>query len=186
MNYRRLGNSGLMVSEIALGSWISFNNVEDIDSSAKIIGKAYENGINFFDTSNAYQGGNAEVILGRALSRYPRETYVIATKVFFPTGDGPNDHGLSRKHIFEQVKKSLKRLDMEYIDLYYCHWYDANTPVEETLMAMDDLVKSGLVLYYGVSNWTAAQIAYGLKTIERYGLHPFIANQPATICWTGI
>lgn len=179
MHYRYLGNSGLKVSEISLGSWITCNDYNDYELSEKIIDKSYELGINFFDTSNAYHNGNAEKILGKALSKYRRETLVIATKVFWPTGEASNESGLSRKNILEQVAKSLKRLQTDYIDLYYCHWYDSNTPIEETFRTMDDLVRKGLVLYLGVSNWTAAQIAYGLKIIERYNLHKIIANQPS-------
>ena len=179
MKYRSLGSSGLKVSEISLGSWISFHNAHDAALPEKIIDKAYELGINFFDTADTYHGGNAETILGKALKKYERESYVIATKVFWPTGEGPNDRGLSRKHIFAQAESSLKRLDIDYIDLYYCHWYDAGTPLEETLRAMDDLVRKGLIRYYGVSNWTAAQIACGLRVIDKYLLYKFIANQPS-------
>ena len=179
MNYRKLGNSGLKVSEISLGSWLAFKDAGDMEMPEKIIDTAYELGINFFDTANGYQRGNAEIILGKALSKYPRSSYVVATKVFWPTGDGPNDRGLSRKHIFDQVQASLKRLQTDYIDVYYCHWYDSGTPLDETLRAMDDLVRKGAIRYYGVSNWTAAQIACGLRTVDRYMLYPFIANQPS-------
>lgn len=179
MKYRNLGRSGLKVSEISLGSWLSCNDSQNIEGPAGIIDKAYELGINFFDTANEYSRGNAEEILGRVLAKYPRESYVLATKVYWPTGEGPNDRGLSRKHISEQVEKSLKRLGTEYIDLYYCHWFDAETPLEETLRAMDDLVARGLVLYTGVSNWTAAQISEGLRIAGHYRLHRMIANQPS-------
>jgi len=179
MRYRNLGSSGLKVSEISLGSWISFHNADDMEMPEKIIDRAYELGINFFDTANGYHEGNAEAILGRALSKFPRESYVIATKVYWPVGTGSNDGGLSRKHIFSQVENSLKRLQVDYIDLYYCHWFDSGTPLEETLRAMDDLVKRGVIRYYGVSNWTAAQIAYGLRAVERYRLYGITANQPS-------
>ena len=179
MQYRNLGGSGLKVSEISLGSWISCHDSNNMDIPRQIIEKALSCGINFFDTSNAYHKGNAEEILGTVLSEHPRDSYVIATKVYFPQGEAPNLRGLSRKHIFAEVEKSLKRLRTDHIDLYYCHWYDKETPIEETLRAMDDLVKKGAVLYYGVSNWTAAQIAYGLRVIDRYGLYKITANQPS-------
>ena len=179
MEYRNLGNSGLKVSEISLGSWISFKNSNDIEIPKSIIHKAYETGINFFDTANGYQGGEAESILGKVLSDFSRDSYVVATKVYWPVGPEINNRGLSRKHIFSQVEKSLERLRTDYIDVYYCHWYDSETPLEETLCAMDDLVKKGVIRYYGVSNWTAAQIAYGLYFIEKYNLYKITTNQPS-------
>ncbi|MCL2352224.1 MAG: aldo/keto reductase family protein [Firmicutes bacterium] len=179
MKYRNLGASGLKVSEISLGSWITCCDPRDMATPEKIIDRAYELGVNFFDTADAYHDGNAETILGKALGKFPRESCVIATKVYWPTGGGPNDRGLSRKHIFAQAEASLKRLRTDYIDLYYCHWYDADTPVEETLRAMDDLVRKGVIRYYGVSNWTAAQIACGLRAADKYLLYKFIANQPS-------
>jgi len=179
MQYRNLGRSGLKVSEISLGSWISFNNDDDIRGPERIIDKAYELGINFYDTANGYHKGASETILGKVLSKYPRESYCIATKVYWPVSDNPNDCGLSRKHIMAQIESSMKRLNVDYIDLYYCHWYDSFTPVEETLRTMDDLIKKGMIRYYGVSNWTAAQIAYGLREVERYSLNRISANQPS-------
>ena len=177
MEYRNVGDSGLKVSEISLGSWINCSNTEDMGEAVSTIRKAYDLGINFFDTSNAYHEGRAETILGEALSGYSRDSYVLATKVYWPVGDGPNDRGLSRKHIFSQIEKSLKRLKTDHVDIYYCHWFDAGVPFEETLRAMDDLVSKGLVLYTGVSNWTAAQIAYGLRVTDRFRLHKIIVNQ---------
>jgi len=179
MNYRNLGASGLMVSEISLGSWISFDDPANMAVAAQIIDRAYELGVNFFDTADCYQDGNAETILGAVLVKYPRESYVLATKVYWPVGGGPNDRGLSRKHIFAAIDASLKRLRTDYIDLYYCHWYDSGTPIEESLRAMDDLVRSGKIRYYGVSNWTAAQIACALRVTDRYLLYPLTANQPS-------
>jgi len=178
MLYRTVGDSGLKVSEISLGSWISFRDVNDMEIPEKIIDAAVARGINFFDTAG-YQNGNAEMILGKTLAKYPRESCVIATKVFGNTGTGPNERGLSRKHIFAHVDISLKRLRTDYIDLYYCHWYDPEVPIEETFRAMDDLVKSGKIRYYGLSNWTAAQIAYGMRFADKYLLYRPIANQPS-------
>ena len=179
MNYRTLGRTGLKVSEISLGSWLSCHSLEDKGAAFEIISRAYDLGVNFFDTSDAYSLGNAELILGEALSGYPRESYVLATKVYWPTGPGPNDMGLSRKHIFSQIDASLKRLRADYVDIYYCHWYDRDTPAEETMRAMDGLVRQGKVLYIGVSNWTAAQISEALAVCDRLMLHRIAANQPS-------
>jgi voltage-dependent potassium channel beta subunit len=178
MKYRRLGNSGLKVSEISLGSWLTYGGYVGKEQAISIIDKAYELGINFFDTANIYMHGEAEKIVGEALRKYPRESYVVATKVWGPMGEGPNERGLSRKHIMEQCEASLKRLGLDYIDLYYCHAFDPDTPMEETLRAMDDLVRQGKVLYIGVSNWTAAQIAEAVSIVDKYLLHRIVANQP--------
>ncbi len=178
MKYRHLGNSGLKVSEIALGSWLTYGKSVEDQTAEACIHKAYELGINFFDTANAYERGEAEKVLGQALKRYDRSSYVVATKVFFPMGEGPNDRGLSRKHIIEQCDASLKRLDMDYIDLYQCHRFDESVPVEETLLALDDLVKQGKVLYTGVSEWSAAQIEKASGFSKDWRLHPLVSNQP--------
>jgi voltage-dependent potassium channel beta subunit len=178
MKYRRLGNSGLKVSEISLGSWLTYGGYVSKEQAISIIDKAYELGINFFDTANIYMNGEAEKIVGEALRKYPRESYVLATKVWGPMGERPNDRGLSRKHIMEQCEASLKRLGLDYIDLYYCHAFDCDTPMEETLRAMDDLVRQGKVLYFGISNWTAAQIAEAVSIVDKYLLHRIVANQP--------
>lgn len=178
MNYRRLGNSGLKVSEISLGSWLTYGGYVDEQQAEKVIDKAYALGINFFDTANVYHRGAAEEIVGRALRKYPRESYVLATKVFFPMGDGPNDRGLSRKHIMEQCDASLKRLGVDYIDLYQCHRYDPDTPLEETLRALDDLVTQGKVLYVGVSEWSAVQISDALHLAQTLNLDRIVSNQP--------
>ncbi|GGE52897.1 aldo/keto reductase [Pullulanibacillus camelliae] len=178
MKYRRLGNSGLKVSEIGLGSWLTYGETVDIDNAKAIIHKAYESGINFFDTANAYNRGEAERVVGPILAEFPRESYVLATKVYFPMGDGPNDRGLSRKHIVEQCEASLKRLGVDYIDLYQCHRFDEESPTEETLMALDDLVRQGKILYYGVSEWTAAQITDAVHITKQRNLHPLVSNQP--------
>lgn len=179
MQYRKLGKYGVKVSEVSLGSWLTYGGATENDAAKACIEKAYDLGINFFDTANGYARGKSEEVVGRVLNTYPRESYVLATKVFFPMGDGPNDRGLSRKHIFEQCHASLKRLDKEYVDLYQCHRYDADTPLEETLMALDDLVRQGKILYYGVSQWSAAQIEDAVKIARERNLHPPVSNQPA-------
>jgi voltage-dependent potassium channel beta subunit len=178
MNYRRLGKTGLKVSEISLGSWLTYGGYVEEKKATAAIHEAYNVGINFFDTANVYRNGEAEKTVGRALKRYSRESYVLATKVFWPMGDGPNDRGLSRKHILEQCHASLKRLDTDYIDIYYCHRYDEETPIEETLRALDDLVRQGKVMYVGVSEWTATQMKEALNTADRFLLDRIVVNQP--------
>jgi voltage-dependent potassium channel beta subunit len=178
MKYRRLGNSGLKISEIGLGSWLTYGKSVNNQTAYDCIHKAYELGINFFDTANAYENGRAEEVLGEALKEYPRSSYVVATKLFFPMGPGPNDRGLSRKHIMEQCDASLKRLGLDYIDLYQCHRFDPEVPMEETLYALDDLVRQGKILYAGVSEWSAAQIEKAAGIGKAYQLRPIISNQP--------
>ncbi|MFC4620453.1 aldo/keto reductase family protein [Camelliibacillus cellulosilyticus] len=178
MEYRRLGKTGTKVSEIALGSWLTYGGYVDADKAIKTIHKAYDLGINFFDTANVYMRGAAEEIVGQAIKAFSRDSYVLATKVYFPMGDGPNDRGLSRKHIMEQAHASLKRLDVDYIDLYYCHRYDPETPLEETLRALDDLVRQGKVLYIGVSEWTAEQITEAVHLADQKLLDRLVVNQP--------
>ncbi|MGM0884681.1 MAG: aldo/keto reductase family protein [Bacillota bacterium] len=178
MKYRRLGKSGLKVSEIGLGSWLTYGTATAAETAQACIHKAYDLGINFFDTANAYNNGEAEKVMGNALKSYTRSSYVLATKVFFAMGSGPNDRGLSRKHIIEQCEASLKRLGTEYIDLYQCHRFDAETPVEETLRALDDLTAQGKVLYTGISEWSAEQIADAASISKRLGLRPLVSNQP--------
>ncbi|MDQ1912592.1 aldo/keto reductase family protein [Paenibacillus sp. GD4] len=178
MNYRKLGNSGLKVSEISLGSWLTYGGYVENENAVKSIEQAYDLGVNFFDTANMYERGEAEKVMGKVLNAYPRESYVLATKVFNKMGEGPNDRGLSRKHIMEQCHASLKRLNAEYIDIYYCHRYDPETPLEETLRALDDLVSQGKVLYIGVSEWTPAQITEAFAIADKLLLDKLIVNQP--------
>jgi len=163
MKYRRLGNAGVKLSEIGLGGWLTFGNIATEQTGQVLMDKAFECGINFFDTANVYATGACETMWGKLLSEYTRSSYVLATKVFFPMGKGPNDRGLSRKHIMEQCEASLKRLNTDYIDLYQCHRYDDETPLEETIRAMDDLIHQGKILYWGFSCWPADKIH---KTME--------------------
>jgi voltage-dependent potassium channel beta subunit len=178
MKFRQLGGSGLKVSEISLGSWLTYGGYVENENAIKAIETAYDSGINFFDTANVYEKGAAESLLGETLRAYPRESYVLATKVFGAMGDGANDRGLSRKHITEQCHASLKRLGAEYVDIYYCHRFDSDTPLHETLRALDDLVRQGKVLYIGISEWTAAQMAEALAIADRYLLDRIVVNQP--------
>ncbi len=178
MQYRHLGKYGVKVSEVSLGSWLTYGGATEDEAARACIEKAYDLGINFFDTANVYARGKSEEVVGRSLAAYPRDSYFLATKVFFPMGDGPNDRGLSRKHIFEQCHLSLKRLGTDYIDLYQCHRYDTTTPLEETLVALDDLARQGKILYAGVSEWSAGQIAHAVDLVRGAGLHPLVSNQP--------
>jgi voltage-dependent potassium channel beta subunit len=178
MQYRNLGKYGVRVSEVGLGSWLTYGGASEAGETVKCIKTAYDLGINFFDTANVYARGESEKAVGKALAAFPRDSFVLATKVFFPMGDGPNDRGLSRKHIVEQCNLSLTRLGVDYIDLYQCHRYDASTPLEETLLALDDLVRAGKILYFGVSEWSAAQIAHACDVIRARNLHPIVSNQP--------
>jgi len=178
MKYRHLGKYGVKVSEVSLGSWLTYGGATENETATQCIEKAYDLGINFFDTANVYARGKSEEVVGQALQAYPRDSFVLATKVYFPMGDGPNDRGLSRKHIFEQCHLSLKRLQTDYIDLYQCHRYDTETPLEETLVALDDLARQGKILYAGVSEWSAGQIAHAVDYIRGAGLHPLASNQP--------
>lgn len=180
MRYRNVGASGLKVSEIAVGSWMTdLNGVQKQDVAEEVIRKAYDAGVNFFDCADAYSGGEAERFLGRVLKDYARSSYVVSSKVFFPTGSGVNDRGLSRKHIFENIDRSLKNMNLDYLDLYYCHRFDTTTPMEETLRALSDLVAQGKILYYGVSEeWGAARLVEAQRIIDRYNLYPMTVIQP--------
>ena len=178
MQYRRLGRAGVRVSTIALGSWLTYGSSVAEEAAIQCIHKAYELGINFFDTANAYNRGAAEQVVGRALRDYSRDSFVLATKVYFPMGNGPNDRGLSRKHIMEQCHASLHRLGTDYIDLYQCHRYDTETSLEEVLRALDDLVTQGKVLYVGVSEWSAVQIDDAVYTARELNLDRIVSNQP--------
>ena len=178
MRYRSLGRSGVKVSVVALGSWLTYGGAVEEDGARACIARAYDRGVTFFDTANVYAGGRAEEVVGRALAGYRRESIVLATKVFFPMGDGPNDRGLSRKHVFEQCHLSLRRLGVEYVDLYQCHRFDASTPLEETCSAMNDLVRQGKILYWGVSEWNADQIAGAVMLARARGWAEPVSNQP--------
>ncbi|MBS4178989.1 aldo/keto reductase family protein [Lederbergia citrea] len=178
MNYRRLGRTGLKVSEISLGSWLTYGKSVEDDTATKTIHKAYELGINFFDSANVYERGEGEKVMAKALKEFPRESYVITTKAFWPMGEGPNDRGLSRKHVFEQVHNSLKRMELDYVDIFYCHRYDPETPVDETLRVIDDLIRQGKILYAGVSEWSAAQIEEAVGIADKYLLDRIVVNQP--------
>ena len=178
MEYRPLGRSGLKVSEIAYGNWITHGSQVEEDAAHACVQAALDCGITTFDTADVYAGTRAEAVLGRALHGQRRESIEIFTKLYWPTGPGPNDRGLSRKHIMESAHASLRRLQTDYLDLYQAHRYDHETPLEETLRAFDDLVRQGKVLYVGVSEWRAEEIAEAVKIAGELGLDRIISNQP--------
>jgi aryl-alcohol dehydrogenase-like predicted oxidoreductase len=178
MEYRHLGKSGLKVSEIAYGNWITHGSQIEEEAARSCVLAALDEGISTFDTADAYAGGRAEEVLGRALKGVRRESVEICTKVYWPVGDGPNNSGLSRKHIIESLHNSLRRLGTDYVDLYQAHRYDYETPLEETLRAFDDLVRAGKALYIGVSEWRAEEIAAALRLAAEMGLDRIVSNQP--------
>lgn len=178
MRYRSVGRSGLKVTAVSLGSWLTYGGSVDDAVARACIDKAWELGVRFYDTANVYSGGRAEVTVGRALAARPREAYVLATKLYWPMGDTPNERGLSRKAVFEQCHASLRRLGVDHIDLYQCHRFDTETPLEETCRAMDDLIHRGSVLYWGVSEWSAPQITEAVEICRAAGYAVPISNQP--------
>lgn len=178
MKYRRVGRSGLKISEISLGAWLTYGrSVEDKDAVA-IIQKALEAGINFIDIADIYAKGKAETVVGKAIKGITRSDLVISSKVFWPMSDNVNDRGLSRKHIMESIDKSLKRIGTDYLDIYFCHRWDDDTEVEETVRAMDDLIRQGKILYWGTSIWEAFQIERAVGEARHWGCHPPAVEQP--------
>src|SRR3954469_12995491 len=177
MNHRHLGRSGLLVSEIAYGNWITHGSQVEHDAALACVKAALEVGITTFDTADVYAATRAEAVLGEALAGQRREGLEICTKLYWPVGPGPNDRGWSRKHVFEAVHGSLRRLRTDYLDLYQAHRYDVETPLEETMLAFADLVRQGKVLYIGVSEWTASQIDRGAALARELRI-PFVSNQP--------
>lgn len=179
MNYRRLGKSGLKVSALSLGGWTTFgDSVTDRRLARDIIMKAYDSGINYFDIADVYARGEAEKLMGSLLKLFPRHTLVISSKAFWPMSDDVNDRGLSRKHLVESVNASLQRIGTDYLDLFFCHRWDDETPLEETVRALDDLVHQGKILYWGTSEWTGAQIQAALDLCERHNLVKPQVEQP--------
>ena len=178
MHYRRLGKSGLKISEISLGSWITFGNQINKQAATDLIKAAYDQGVNYLDNADAYANGQAEIVMGEAIKDLSRESLVISSKVFWPTMPGPNGRGLSRKHITESIHASLKRLGTDYVDLYFCHRYDPDTPVEEVVRTMNDLIHQGKILYWGTSEWEAHQIVQAFAVARQYGLIPPTMEQP--------
>ncbi|MDP9393002.1 MAG: aldo/keto reductase family protein [Actinomycetota bacterium] len=177
MDFRYLGRSGLKISEITYGNWITHGGQVEEDAATACVRAALDNGITSYDTADVYAGGRAEEVLGRALKGERREGLEIFTKTYWPVGEGPNDRGLSRKHILESIDGSLRRLQTDYVDLYQAHRFDYETPLEETMTAFADIVRSGRALYIGVSEWRAEQIREGKKLADELRI-PLISNQP--------
>ena len=178
MEYRRLGSSGMYVSEISYGNWITHGSQVEQNSAIACVRAALDVGITTFDTADVYAGTKAEVVLGKALKGVRRESYELFTKVYWPTGPGKNDRGLSRKHIMESVHASLKRLGTDHIDLYQMHRFDYEAPLEESIRAFEDLIRQGKVNYIGFSEWTADQISAGLAIQKELGYTRFVSSQP--------
>jgi voltage-dependent potassium channel beta subunit len=181
MNYRHLGRSGLQVSELSLGSWVTFSTQVDVDAAMDCMAAAYDVGVNFFDNAEAYAGGKSEEVMGTALKKlgWRRSSYIISTKFFFGLYEGINEKNtLNRKRLMEAIDGSLKRFDMEYLDLVFCHRPDPTTPIEETVWAMHDIVEQGKALYWGTSEWSAAEITAAIELAERHHLHKPVMEQP--------
>jgi aryl-alcohol dehydrogenase-like predicted oxidoreductase len=183
MRYRRLGSSDLEVSEISLGSWLTYSGGVEADATRDCTAAAFDAGINFFDTANAYGRGAAETAWGEILSDHPRDSYVLATKVFFPMSDEPEDRGLSAAQIAKQIDASLARLQTDYVDLYQCHRFDADVPIEETVEALQKVVADGKARYLGFSEWTPEQIQ---AAVDIGGSDLFVSSQPQySMLWRG-
>ncbi len=179
MLYRRLGSSGLKVSLLSFGAWVTFSNQVDEKIARDLMVTAYENGVNFFDNAEAYVQGEAEVMMGRILKKmgWGRDTFIVSSKVYWG-GDKPTQHGLSKKHIHDACHAALKRLQVDYLDLYFCHRPDKDTPVHETVFAMNDLIVQGKILYWGTSEWKANQLVEAYKVASKYGLRGPVMEQP--------
>jgi voltage-dependent potassium channel beta subunit len=181
MEYRRLGNAGLRTSVLSFGSWVTFGNQLDLEAGMECMRTAYEAGVNFFDNAEAYAAGKSEQLMGEALRQlgWPRHSYLVATKFYWGIHDGPNTRStLNRKYLLEGIDASLERLGLDFVDLVYCHRPDMDTPVEETVWAMSDMVSSGRAYYWGTSEWPADRIRAAIEVAERHHLHKPVVEQP--------
>jgi voltage-dependent potassium channel beta subunit len=181
VNYRRLGHSGLKVSELSLGSWVTYGNQLDTGAARDCMAAAWDRGVNFFDNAEVYANGKSEEIMGEALKKlaWPRLKYVVSTKFYWGITDGPNEKAtLNRKYLMHAIDGSLKRLQMDFVDLVYCHRPDAHTPIEETVWAMHDMIERGKALYWGTSEWSAAEIMEAWQIAERHHLRKPVVEQP--------
>ena len=179
MEYRRLGKSGLQVSEFSFGSWVTFGKQVDGGDAVSLMGHAYDNGINFFDNAEGYESGNSEIVMGEALKTlgWSRDSFAVSSKVFWG-GAKPTQRGLSAKHVTDAAHAALKRLQVDYLDLYFCHRPDIDTPIEETVRAMHNLILQGKVLYWGTSEWSAQQLTEAYSIARQYNLTPPTMEQP--------
>ncbi|MEJ5225372.1 MAG: aldo/keto reductase [Anaerolineales bacterium] len=181
MEYRHLGRSGLKVSALSLGSWVTFHNQVDVDAAVEMMAAAYDQGVNFFDNAEVYAGGKSEEVMGAALKKlgWRRSSYLVSTKFFWGLHDGPNERNtLNRKRLLEAMEGSLERFDLDYVDLVFCHRPDPTTPLEETVWAMHNIVEWGMALYWGTSEWSAAEIVAAIEIAERHHLHKPVMEQP--------
>ena len=181
MQYRHLGKSGVQVSELSFGSWVTFHTQADVDAAVEMMAAAYDAGVNFFDNAEVYAGGKSEEVMGAAIKKlgWRRGSYLISTKFFWGLHEGPNQRNtLNRKYLIEGINGSLKRLGLEYVDIIYCHRADPTTPIEETVWAMHNIIEWGKALYWGTSEWAAAEIASAIEIAERHHLHKPIVEQP--------
>lgn len=178
MEYRRLGKAGIKVSALSLGGWLTFGEQVDESTVADIVAVAVDGGINFIDLADVYANGGAETAFGKALAAYRRQSLVISSKAYWPMGDGPNDRGLSAKHLKESVEASLQRLGTDYLDIFFCHRHDDEVELEEVVMAMDDLARQGKIVYWGTSVWPASRLSHVAATARRLRCHPPRVEQP--------
>ena len=178
MHYRRLGRSGLKLSELSFGAWVTFGAQIDEKTSINLLHSAYDKGVNFFDNSDAYADGEAEKVMAKAIKTLPRQALVLSSKVFWPSFPGPNGRGLSRKHLTESLEASLSNMGVDYLDLYFCHRYDPDTPIEEIVYTMNSFIQQGKILYWGTSEWRASHIAEAYGIARQYGLIPPTMEQP--------
>lgn len=181
MNYRHLGKAGIQVSELSLGSWVTFHTQSGIESVTAMMAAAYDAGVNFFDNAEGYAGGKSEEIMGAALKKlgWRRGSYLVSTKLFWGLNEGPNEQNtLNRKYLLESIDGSLRRLDLDYVDLLFCHRADPTTPIEETVWAMHNIVERGKALYWGTSEWEAEDILTAIDIAERHHLHKPVVEQP--------
>ena len=181
MQYRRLGRAGIKVSVLSFGSWVTFHTQADVNLAEEMMKAAYDAGVNFFDNAEVYAGGKSEEVMGAAFKKlgWRRGSYLVSTKIFWGLHDGPNERNtLNRKRLLEGVDGSLKRLDMDYVDIVYCHRADPETPIEETARAMQDIVQSGRAIYWGVSEWSADEIRAAWNICDKYGWHKPVTEQP--------
>jgi voltage-dependent potassium channel beta subunit len=181
MEYRRLGSSGLKISALSLGSWLTFGKLIPDNTAEKLMIMAYDAGVNFFDNAEIYARGNSEMVMGKILKKldWPRDSYIVSSKVFFGTGKNyPTNKGLNRKHVVEACHDALKRLQVEYLDLYFCHRPDKETPIEETVWTMHNLIQQGKILYWGTSEWSAQEIMEAHMIARQYNLIPPVVEQP--------
>ncbi|MBI4759672.1 MAG: aldo/keto reductase [Chloroflexi bacterium] len=181
MEYRHLGRTGIRVSELSFGSWVTFHTQADVDAAAEMMAAAYDAGVNFFDNAEAYAGGRSEEVMGSALKKlkWRRGSYLVTTKIYWGLHDGVNEKNtLNRKRLIEGINGSLQRLGLEYVDVLYCHRPDHTTPIEETVWAMHNIIEWGKAMYWGTSEWSAAEIVQAIEVAERHHLHKPVTEQP--------